>query len=326
MKILKDLLKIRETIILLYKKNEKWVKPILKFLIGMFAFSFVNKIGYMQSLNNFAFAVIMGVLSVFLPVSWISFFIILIVMAHLVVASLEVAVIVGIFLICFQIFYIRVFPKESILIFAMIVGYYFKIPYLVVILGGIYIGVSAIPAVAIGTLIWYSVPMIKELCANGGSDFANMAVSDILEIPAVFANIYTNIMSFVANEQIWIVSAIIFAMIIGLIYVILLVDIDYSNYIAISVGGFINILGFILAALLAKLQIGIIGLIASTVISMAIAAVVQFFSMVLDYSAAERVQFEDDDYYYYVKAVPKVSVKHIKDKIKPIKTKKKVVK
>ena len=27
---------------------------------------------------------------------------------------------------------------------------------------------------------------------------------------------------------------------------------------------------------------------------------------ILDYKHTERVQFEDDDYYYYVKAVPKI--------------------
>jgi hypothetical protein len=30
--------------------------------------------------------------------------------------------------------------------------------------------------------------------------------------------------------------------------------------------------------------------------------------MNLDYARTERVQFEDDDYYYYVKAVPKKMV------------------
>ena len=30
--------------------------------------------------------------------------------------------------------------------------------------------------------------------------------------------------------------------------------------------------------------------------------------MILDYTAVEHVQFEDDDYYYYVKAVPKIDV------------------
>jgi hypothetical protein len=41
--------------------------------------------------------------------------------------------------------------------------------------------------------------------------------------------------------------------------------------------------------------------------------VVEFFMMDLDYARTERVQFEDDDYYYYVKAVPKkmVAVKEV---------------
>jgi hypothetical protein len=34
--------------------------------------------------------------------------------------------------------------------------------------------------------------------------------------------------------------------------------------------------------------------------------VVQFFKTVVDYSRVENTQFEDDDYYYYVKAVPKL--------------------
>jgi len=32
---------------------------------------------------------------------------------------------------------------------------------------------------------------------------------------------------------------------------------------------------------------------------------VSFFARNLDYNRIERVQFEDDEYYYYVKAVPK---------------------
>ena len=319
-KKLKDILKIRESIIILYRKNEKWLIPILKFLIGMYAFSFVNKIGYMEALNNPAFMVVMGVLSIFLPLVWIAFFMILMVITHLLAASIEVAVIVGIFLICFQIFYIRVFPKESLLIFAMVVGYYFNLPYLVVLLGGLYIGLSAIPAVAIGTLIWHCIPMIKELCTGGGSDLTNIAIDDLLEIPAVFANIYARIMSFVANEQAWLISAIIFAMIIVLIYIITSVEIDYANYVAIGVGAFINILGFILAIILVKLEIGIIGLIFFTIISAAIAAVVQFFSRVLDYSSAERIQFEDEEYYYYVRAIPKVPIKYSKLKKKASRT------
>ena len=42
------------------------------------------------------------------------------------------------------------------------------------------------------------------------------------------------------------------------------------------------------------------------------------FDMNFSYSRTEYVQFEDDEYYYYVKAVPKNSVKREKKKVKKI--------
>ncbi|MBQ8166184.1 MAG: hypothetical protein IJZ96_04010, partial [Lachnospiraceae bacterium] len=39
-----------------------------------------------------------------------------------------------------------------------------------------------------------------------------------------------------------------------------------------------------------------------------VALVVQLCKSMVDYSRKETVQFEDDDYYYYVKAIPKYNV------------------
>ena len=69
------------------------------------------------------------------------------------------------------------------------------------------------------------------------------------------------------------------------------------------------------------LVLGITGrtlwLLIGSILSMLIGFVLQFLFMNLDYARTERVQFEDDDYYYYVRAVPKkmvaskeVTVKH----------------
>ena len=43
-------------------------------------------------------------------------------------------------------------------------------------------------------------------------------------------------------------------------------------------------------------------------IAMCAACLFQFFRCIIDYTGVEYVEFEDDDYYYYVKAVPKASV------------------
>ena len=45
-----------------------------------------------------------------------------------------------------------------------------------------------------------------------------------------------------------------------------------------------------------------------TLISVLLAFIVQFFVFSVDYSRIEHTQFEDDEYYYYVKAVPKINV------------------
>ena len=52
----------------------------------------------------------------------------------------------------------------------------------------------------------------------------------------------------------------------------------------------------------------VIGLLLGTIIAVPLALLVAFLFMGLDYSRTEKVQFEDEDYYYYVKAVPKMKI------------------
>ena len=59
-----------------------------------------------------------------------------------------------------------------------------------------------------------------------------------------------------------------------------------------------------------------------SLIHILLALVLHFFLFSVDYSRTERVQFEDDEYYYYVKAVPKMSVTTRKKQIKKINAKK----
>ena len=49
-----------------------------------------------------------------------------------------------------------------------------------------------------------------------------------------------------------------------------------------------------------------------------LAALYQFFVFSVDYTRTEYTQFEDDDYYYYVKAVPKLTVTRPEPKVQRI--------
>ena len=51
----------------------------------------------------------------------------------------------------------------------------------------------------------------------------------------------------------------------------------------------------------------------------------EFFVFNVDYSRTEHVQFEDDEYYYYVKAVPKNTVTAPQKRVKTIRVPEKAV-
>jgi hypothetical protein len=66
-----------------------------------------------------------------------------------------------------------------------------------------------------------------------------------------------------------------------------------------------------------RLQIAL-AIILGSALGAGIAAVIHFFAFYVDYTRTENVQFEDDDYYYYVKAVPKVTLSAPEKKVKKI--------
>ena len=65
---------------------------------------------------------------------------------------------------------------------------------------------------------------------------------------------------------------------------------------------------------------GIVPLFISSLIVVAAGLVAALFFRDLDYSRTEKVRFEDDEYYYYVTAVPKIHVGAEVNEVKKIKT------
>ena len=67
-----------------------------------------------------------------------------------------------------------------------------------------------------------------------------------------------------------------------------------------------------------RLDIDVVTLIIYTVISVVIGLLLEFFVFGGDYTRTERLEYEDDEYYYYVKAVPKACVTTSERSIKKI--------
>ena len=64
----------------------------------------------------------------------------------------------------------------------------------------------------------------------------------------------------------------------------------------------------IIGGLIFDVKTDVLWVFLGTMLSGVFAFVVQFFKYLLDYTSVEHLQFDDDDYFYYVTAVPKLSV------------------
>ncbi len=99
---------------------------------------------------------------------------------------------------------------------------------------------------------------------------------------------------------------VVFAVVLIITYVIYRLSVDYSWYAAIIVGGLFEIILLLIGNVVLDASISIGEILLGSICAVIIGIIVQFFKTVVDYSRVENTQFEDEEYYYYVKAVPKI--------------------
>ncbi|MCL2372033.1 MAG: hypothetical protein FWC78_01345 [Defluviitaleaceae bacterium] len=313
-----QILTARDLIVKIFKQFEFIILPVAKFLLGLFVFTQINNIGHVGDaflpiveafspwMVNLFFAILFTIVP--MNLSWI---IIILSITFQFTANVEIAIAVCLFLLFVFLFYARMAPKESILILFTIMAFQFNIPYLVPILVGMYFPITAIIPVSVGVFVNAQIPVLFGLMAPGGAiaGMTDLDIGDIFtELPAAFTEIYTTLMSSIGATQTWLFTAIIFAMVIVLVHFLSRHSIDYAKEIAILLGSVINIFGFIMAVIVAGETISIGMVVLGSIICGVLAWVVRFFDGILDYQRAESVQFEDDNNFYHVKIVPKITM------------------
>ena len=103
-------------------------------------------------------------------------------------------------------------------------------------------------------------------------------------------------------------TIVVFMMVLVIVYCIKRMSINNSWTTAIVVGGGVELVLFIAGGLIIKTSQSMTEIVIGCIVSILLSFVLQFFVFSVDYSRTEHTQFEDDEYYYYVKAVPKLNV------------------
>ena len=292
------LLVFKERLKAFYARFEIYITPVIKFIFSYLAFYMMNQnIGFMAKLMNPFVPVLLALVCSFLPYGAISLISAIYMLAHLSGISLEVTVIVAVFVLVLALLYYGMNPGASYLLILTPIFFMFKIPYAIPLIVGLSGGLISVIPVSCGVFLYFTFMYVKQ---NAGF-LTNDMPSEIIQK-------FTQILKSLFSNKLMVVLILAFAAAILVVFLLKNMSMDYSWIIAI-VAGTIAQLGVIFAAdITADVSVPVASLIMGILVSIVLALIYTFFVFAVDYSRTEYVQFEDDDYYYYVKAVPKLTV------------------
>jgi len=311
--LVQQLLWIRENSIRFYKRFETVILFAVKLIAAMYVFHIINGIGlwreelaplYTPPLD-FPFFMLSALLFAVLPPTAGHVLLLLTILAQISL-SLEVAVFVFLLLLLVIAFYGRIAPKKSYLIIAMVIAFRMNLPYGVAIFAGLYLGMTSIIPIAIGTCLSYFIPFFATLAET----VRTPTELDLIALPMTFFDLYKTIFEGLTANLDWIIWAFVLAMTTLAVYAISRLTIRYAKDIAIGAGTAVLLIGLGVAGGIAGIDIPMGSVFGGTILSLLLVYTIRFFDSILDYKKVERVQFEDEENFYYVKVVPKITGRH----------------
>ena len=286
---------LRDRILELYGRIEVYVTPVLRFILTLISLIFINsKLGFMGKISNVVIVLGVSIISAFLPLNFAALICALFILLHMYGLSLQVAAVVGLIIVLMFVLYFRFSPKAAAALMLTPLLFAIKIPYAIALIIGFVGGPLSFISVGCGTVIYYLIDTVSENSDALGGGSSDSALSG-----------FKSVIDTVVNNNTMILMVVVVSLVCVLANVIKRFQFDYSWQVALAVAVVAGLITVIIGSSALDADVSIVGSIISMVISSIIVFVILLFVHDLDYSRSEYVQFEDDEYYYYVKAIPR---------------------
>ena len=304
------LLELRENLKKIYSRNEAFILPVIKFLLGVIVLSIINgKMGYMTKLDNLAIVLIVSLLCSFLPTGFMAFFAMMFAVLHMYALSIETAAVGLVVFLLLYLLFLRFTAKEALVVVLTPVLCMLKLPYVMPVAMGLIGTPASCVSVGCGVVVYYllqtvitNAPTINSMGAEEATAKLRLLIDGMLGNKAMLVMIAA------------------FAITVIVVYLIRRMSVDHSWTIAMVAGVMIEVMILLVGDLMYDTNLSIVSALLGAVVTLIACKIIEFFRFCLDYSRTEKVQFEDDEYYYYVKAVPKMTVAAPTNTVKKINT------
>lgn len=304
------LLELRENLKKIYSRNEASILPVIKFLLSFIVLSIINgKMGYMTKLDNMAIVLIVSLLCSFLPTGFMAFFAMMFAVLHMYALSIETAAVGLVVFLLLYLLFLRFTAKEALVVVLTPVLCMLKLPYVMPVAMGLIGTPASCVSVGCGVVVYYllqtvitNAPTINSMGAEEATAKLRLLIDGMLGNKAMLVMIAA------------------FAITVIVVYLIRRMSVDHSWTIAMVAGVMIEVMILLVGDLMYDTNLSIVSALLGAVVTLIACKIIEFFRFCLDYSRTEKVQFEDDEYYYYVKAVPKMTVAAPTNTVKKINT------
>ena len=281
-----------------YGKYSNIIDKAIKFVVALLAFTFINQnIGFSSIISNPFMAILLSVICMMLPAPITVVLVTIATILQLLTLSVGATIVAGVLFLIMYGFYVRYAPGKSIIILLVPIAFMLHIPVAIPIVLGLIGSPICILPISMGTIIYYLVDYVQS----------NSTMLETVGEGGIMEQVTTYAQQILVNREMW-CSIIAFAICLLLVYNVRRMSVDYSWEIAIIAGTLGNINAMAYGYIIMDIQLSYISLIVGSVVAVIVAFIVKLFVFAVDYTRTERLQYEDDEYYYYVKAVPKASV------------------
>ena len=290
----------REKLIQIYAKHTLPVRFGIKFVAAFFMLLSINsKAGYVAELVSLPVTLLIAAVCCVLPWSMITGVMCVILLIHFMKISFVVALVALIIMVVMVLINLIFAPGYQSVVFFVPMMFFLRMPFVLPLVLGLVAPVTSLIPMVFGLVIYYLMDYVSTTAG---------VLADVTGTAGMSERFIQLIDALKGNHTLMVVTAA-FAITVVIVYVIRRLSIDYAWLIAIGAGMVTDLVLVLFGVATSETtSMSAIFVIFSSLVSGLIAYAVQFMVFAVDYKRTEYAEFQDDDYHYYVKAVPIVKV------------------
>lgn len=299
--------KFRSVLARIWQRTELIVKIGVKFLAYYYMFHLLANAEMFSHLpetfilHSKSIQLVLALVSTLLPNRAGVLLALLMIVYSVFQTSLIGAILVGLALLLLYAAASSLFPDHVYLVPLMIVSIHYKFYLALPLFCGMYIGASAIVPVLIG-IVGYAVLEIVPL-------FMHLEMGALDTLPQLITDASkSGISTIMANEQI-VYLMVVSSLIILLGTLLCKMRFNFGRYVALGVAGVFGTVALVTGVAQGRIE-GTPSLLLTCILVLVVMLILELLKVSVSYEGSQSVEFEDDNYIYQVRMIPKMSKYH----------------